>query len=119
MLATERFWIRRLDEGLDPESQVHRSGKRVRAEIELEDRGPSTQSLTRELRVKPAIGDAEAGNLRPAEYIFQARAGAAAEVEYAPRTAFHDTSPQEIVHEVKGLVAAANTLAPNRSMNDA
>jgi len=69
--------------------------------------------------VNPAIGDAEAGNLRAAEYIFQACADAAAEVEYAPRTAFRDTGPHEIVHEVKGLLAAANTLAPNRSMNDA
>ena len=66
-----------------------------------------------------AIGDAEAGDLRPAEYVLQARADAAAEVQYAPRAALCDTGSQEIVHEVKGLLAAANALAPNRSMNDA
>ena len=50
--------------------------------------------------------------------MFQARADAATEVEYAPRTAFRDTCPQEIVHEVKGLVRAAHALTPHRSMND-
>jgi len=118
-IGDERFCVRRLDERLDPESEVHRRGKRVRAEIEFEDRGPSTKSLTCELCVNPAIGDAEAGHLRPAEYIFQARADAAAEVKYAPRAAFRDTAPQEIVHEVEGLLSAANALTPNRSMNDA
>ena len=51
--------------------------------------------------------------------MFQARADAAAEVEYAPRAAFRDTGPQEVVHEVKSILAAANALTPNRSMNDA
>ena len=51
--------------------------------------------------------------------MFQAPADAAAEVEYAPRAAFRDTGPQEIVHEVKGILSAANALTPNRSMNDA
>ena len=51
--------------------------------------------------------------------MFQARTDAATEVEYAPRAAFRDTGPQEIVHEVKGLLAAANALSPDCAMNDA
>ena len=51
--------------------------------------------------------------------MLQARAGAAAQVEYAPRAALRDMGPQEIVYEVKSVLAVADTLTPDRSMNDA
>ena len=43
--------------------------------------------------LRVSVADAEAGNLRPTEYVFQARADAAAEVQYAPRAGFCDMGP--------------------------
>jgi hypothetical protein len=51
--------------------------------------------------------------------MFQARTDATAEVEYAAGAALGDAGPQQIVHEVKGLFAAADALTPNRSVNGA
>ena len=89
-----------MPQGLDSEHEVHRGGKGVGAEIELGDRGPASEPLTGEFRVNPAVGDAEAGHLRPVEHIFQARAGAATEVEYASCTTVRDTGPQQIVQHL-------------------
>jgi hypothetical protein len=51
--------------------------------------------------------------------MFQAGADAATKVENAPRAVFGDTGPQEIVHELKSLLATANALTPDRPMDDA
>ena len=115
----ERCGVRRLDEGLDTKSEVDRRWKGRRAEIELAYACPSAESRASELRLDGAVGDTEAGCTCPAEHIFQARAYAATEVEYALSAAISHSGPQKIVHEVKSLLAANYALAPNRSMNDA
>ena len=51
--------------------------------------------------------------------MFQTRAHSATEIEYTLGAASLDSGPQKVVHEVKGLLAADDALAPNRSMNDA